>query len=108
VLEVGPGFGILTSALLERTSKVTAVEIEEGAVRYLREAFPQMDVIQGDFLEIEPPEFDLFISNVPYSISSPLLFHLLGMDFKRAVIMVQGSPNAWPPPPGTASTRAFP
>lgn len=89
VLEVGPGFGILTSALLERTSKVTAVEIEEGAVRYLREAFPQMDVIQGDFLEIEPPEFDLFISNVPYSISSPLLFHLLGMDFKRAVIMVQ-------------------
>jgi 16S rRNA (adenine1518-N6/adenine1519-N6)-dimethyltransferase len=89
VLEVGPGFGVLTSALLERTPKVTAVEIEEGAVRYLREAFPQMDVIQGDFLEIEPPEFDLFISNVPYSISSPLLFHLLGMDFKRAVIMVQ-------------------
>jgi len=89
VLEIGPGFGILTAALLERTSNVTAVEIEEGAVRYLRDSFPQMEVIQGDFLDIDPPEFDLFISNVPYSISSPLLFHLLDMNFKRAVIMVQ-------------------
>lgn len=89
VLEVGPGFGILTHALLERTAKVTAIEIEEGAVRYLRDTFPQMEVVQGDFLEIVPPGFDLFISNVPYSISSPLLFHLLEMDFKRAVIMVQ-------------------
>ena len=89
VLEVGPGFGILTAALLERTSKLTAIEIEEGAVRYLRDSFPQMDVIQGDFLETDPPQFDLFISNVPYSISSPLLFHLLDMQFKRAVIMVQ-------------------
>ncbi len=89
VLEVGPGFGILTTALLERTSLVTAVEIEEGAVRYLRDSFPQMDVVQADFLETDPPEFDLFISNVPYSISSPLLFHLLDMRFKRAVIMVQ-------------------
>ncbi|MHC1681148.1 MAG: 16S rRNA (adenine(1518)-N(6)/adenine(1519)-N(6))-dimethyltransferase RsmA [Methanomassiliicoccales archaeon] len=89
VLEVGPGFGILTTALLERTSKLTAIEIEEGAVRYLRDSFPQMDVIQGDFLETDQPEFDLFISNVPYSISSPLLFHLLDMKFKRAVIMVQ-------------------
>lgn len=89
VLEVGPGFGILTSALLERTSKLTAIEIEEGAVRYLRDSFPRMEVLQGDFLEIDPPRFDLFISNVPYSISSPLLFRLLDMDFERAVIMVQ-------------------
>ena len=89
VLEVGPGFGILTSALLERTSKLTAIEIGEGAVRYLRDTFPQMEVVQGDFLETDPPQFDLFISNVPYSISSPLLFHLLDMKFKRAVIMVQ-------------------
>lgn len=89
VLEVGPGFGILTSSLLERTSNLTAIEIEEGAVRYLRDSFPRMEVLQGDFLEIDPPRFDLFISNVPYSISSPLLFRLLDMDFKRAVIMVQ-------------------
>jgi len=89
VLEVGPGFGILTSSLLERTSNLTAIEIEEGAVRYLRDSFPRMEVLQGDFLEIDPPRFDLFISNVPYSISSPLLFRLLDMDFERAVIMVQ-------------------
>lgn len=89
VLEVGPGFGILTAALLERTPKVTAIELEEGAVNYLRDAFPQMEVIHGDFLQVRPPPFDLFISNVPYSISSPLLFRLLDLDFRRAVVMVQ-------------------
>ena len=89
VLEVGPGFGILTSALLERTPNVTAVELEEGAARYLKDAFPQLNVIQGDFLKVDVPAFDLLISNVPYSISSPLLFRLLDLDFKRAVVMVQ-------------------
>jgi 16S rRNA (adenine1518-N6/adenine1519-N6)-dimethyltransferase len=89
VLEVGPGFGALTAPLLERTSQVTAIELEEGAVRYLRDTFPQLKVIQGDFLEVEAPPFDLFISNLPYSLSSPLLFHLLEMDFRRAVVMVQ-------------------
>jgi 16S rRNA (adenine1518-N6/adenine1519-N6)-dimethyltransferase len=89
VLEVGPGFGILTSALLQRTDKVTAVELEAGAVNYLKDSYPQVNVIQGDFLEVDVPPFDLFISNVPYSISSPLLFHLLEMEFKRAIIMVQ-------------------
>jgi 16S rRNA (adenine1518-N6/adenine1519-N6)-dimethyltransferase len=89
VLEVGPGFGTLTRALLDRTDMVTAIELEEGAVRYLRETFPRLEVIQGDFLAIDVPRFDLFISNVPYSISSPLLFRLLEMDFRRAVLMVQ-------------------
>jgi len=89
VLEVGPGFGILTSALLQRTQNVTAVELEEGAVNYLKEVHPQVNVIQGDFLKLQVPPFDLFISNVPYSISSPLIFHLLELDFERAVVMVQ-------------------
>ena len=89
VLEVGPGFGTLTAALVERTADLTVVELEEGAVRYLRDTFPQVRVIQGDFLEVEVPPFDLFISNLPYSLSSPLLFHLLEMDFRRAVVMVQ-------------------
>ena len=89
VLEVGPGFGILTGALAERADDVTAVELEAGAANYIRDAYPKVNVIQGDFLELTPPPFDLFISNVPYSISSPLLFHLLDMDFRRAVVMVQ-------------------
>lgn len=89
VLEVGPGFGILTAAILERTSNVVAIEVEKGAVEYLRATYPQMVVLEGDFLKLPPPQFDLFISNVPYRISSPLLFRLLEMDFRRAVIMVQ-------------------
>ncbi len=89
VLEVGPGFGILTEVLLQRTQDVTAIELEPGAVRFLRDRYPQVNVLEGDFLEVNVPPFDLFLSNVPYSISSPLLFRLLDMDFKRAVIMVQ-------------------
>jgi 16S rRNA (adenine1518-N6/adenine1519-N6)-dimethyltransferase len=89
VLEVGPGFGILTAALLQKTQNVTAIELEAGAVSYLKDAYPELNVIQGDFLEADVPPFDLFISNVPYSISSPLLFRLLELNFKRAVIMVQ-------------------
>jgi 16S rRNA (adenine1518-N6/adenine1519-N6)-dimethyltransferase len=89
VLEVGPGFGILTAALLQKTQNVTAIELEAGAVSYLKDAYPELNVIQGDFLEADVPPFDLFISNVPYSISSPLLFRLLELYFKRAVIMVQ-------------------
>lgn len=89
VLEVGPGFGILTEALVRKADDVTAVELEAGAANYIKETYPKVNVIQGDFLEVEPPPFDLFISNVPYSISSPLLFHLLDMDFRRAVVMVQ-------------------
>ncbi|MDD1772878.1 MAG: 16S rRNA (adenine(1518)-N(6)/adenine(1519)-N(6))-dimethyltransferase RsmA [Methanomassiliicoccales archaeon] len=89
VLEVGPGFGILTEALVRKADDVTAVELEAGAANYIKDTYPEVNVIQGDFLEVEPPPFDLFISNVPYSISSPLLFHLLDMRFQRAVVMVQ-------------------
>ena len=48
-----------------------------------------MELIEEDALEPEWPKFDRFISNIPYSISSPLIFKLLDHDFKVAVIMVQ-------------------
>ena len=48
-----------------------------------------MELIEGDALDVEWPTFDRFISNIPYSISSPLIFKLLDQDFKMAVIMVQ-------------------
>ncbi len=49
----------------------------------------KVEMVQGDALEVELPSFDRFISNVPYSISSPLIFRLLEHEFKSAIIMVQ-------------------
>ncbi len=76
VLEIGGGAGALTSRLLERYS-VTVVELDRDLARFLETEFPQAEVVQGDATEVELPEFDACVSNLPYSASSPLLFRLL-------------------------------
>ncbi|OPY34201.1 MAG: putative ribosomal RNA small subunit methyltransferase A [Methanomassiliicoccales archaeon PtaU1.Bin124] len=90
VLEVGPGLGMLTERLLLKTERLQAIELDSKLVPFLTERFGnKLDLIVGDALEIRWPRFDKFISNVPYNISSPLIFKLLEHDFSSAIIMVQ-------------------
>jgi 16S rRNA (adenine1518-N6/adenine1519-N6)-dimethyltransferase len=90
VLEVGPGLGVLTSRLVPRAGKVIAIELDRAIASYVRSEFGgQVELIEGDALDADWPRFDRFISNIPYSISSPLIFKLLDQDFRSAVIMVQ-------------------
>jgi 16S rRNA (adenine1518-N6/adenine1519-N6)-dimethyltransferase len=90
VMEVGPGLGVLTQLLLPKASKVRCIELDKGTIAYLKERFGNaIDLIEGDALELEWPKFDRFISNLPYSISSPLIFKLLDYEFERGIIMVQ-------------------
>lgn len=90
VLEVGPGLGVLTQFLIERTDKVFTIELDKRMATFIAERYgAKVEMVQGDALEVEFPRFDKFISNVPYSISSPLIFKLLEHDFKSAIIMVQ-------------------
>ena len=89
VLEVGPGLGVLTSRLVPRAGKVIAIELDRAIASYARSAFGNVELIEDDALHARWPVFDRFISNIPYSISSPLIFKLLDHDFKVAVIMVQ-------------------
>ncbi len=90
VLEVGPGLGILTDILLERAGSVIGIEMDRGIMAYLTERYgDRMILIGGDALKVPFPEFDRFISNMPYSISSPLIFKLLEHRFRKGVIMVQ-------------------
>ena len=90
VLEVGPGLGVLTRFLVEKADKVITVELDRKLAAYIQDRFgAKVEMVQGDALEVELPSFDRFISNVPYSISSPLIFRLLEHEFKSAVIMVQ-------------------
>ena len=92
ILEVGPGIGNLTEFLLEGSDRVFAVEKDPGMVDILRQRFAGrggIEIISGDVLKIMLPAFDKVISNIPYSISSPLTFMLLKKPFKKAVITYQ-------------------
>ncbi len=90
VLEVGPGYGVLTERLVGLSSDVKAIELEpELAAHIERLLGDRVDVIVGDALKLEWPRFDVFVSNLPYSVSTPIIFKLLEHDFRRAVVMVQ-------------------
>lgn len=79
VLEIGPGMGVLTKYLHANESlDFHAIEIDSESVVYLHEHYPQLHVIEGDFLALNLAE--LFsepfavIGNFPYNISSQILF----------------------------------
>ncbi|UCD92041.1 MAG: ribosomal RNA small subunit methyltransferase A [Methanobacteriota archaeon] len=89
VLEIGPGLGTLTRILAKRAKKVIAVELDSLIAEYLKKDLPDVEIIQGDILKIEVPEFDKVVSNLPFKISSPVTFKLLGHEFKEAILMYQ-------------------
>ena len=78
VIEIGPGMGMLTQFLLKKDYKTQVVEIDRESVSYLRRNYPNLNIYDGDFLEINlkekyPFSFAL-IGNFPYNISSQILF----------------------------------
>jgi 16S rRNA (adenine1518-N6/adenine1519-N6)-dimethyltransferase len=90
VLEVGAGLGILTWELSFKARRVIAYESDTRLGAYLREGLPMnVDLRIADALEEEWPPFDKMVSNVPYSISSPLLFKLIASEFAMAVLLLQ-------------------
>lgn len=97
VLEIGPGLGALTAALMARGFDVTAVEISQAMSLRLRELMPGLSVVQQDFLKAVPEElpghpFSAVASNLPYSISTPAVARLCEpgfMSVSRAVLMLQ-------------------
>lgn len=82
VLEIGPGMGILTQFLINQPLiDLVAIEIDHESVIYLHKHFPNLKVIEGDFLQLDlqkifPGEFYI-IGNFPYNISSQIFFKLL-------------------------------
>jgi 16S rRNA (adenine1518-N6/adenine1519-N6)-dimethyltransferase len=95
VLEIGPGKGVLTEALLRAGAVVTAVEIDESLLGYLTEHFSdeidggRLKLVLGDAARCALPATDLIVANLPYSVSSKILFRVLRMDFSEAVLMFQ-------------------
>ena len=103
VLEIGPGPGVLTEALLETGCQVTAIEIDSVAVTHLKEAFrPEIEsgnftVLEGDALKEKwPDSLTKVIANIPYQISSPLVEELTRyqrnprtQELEKVVLLVQ-------------------
>ncbi|CUG90224.1 ribosomal RNA adenine dimethylase family protein, putative [Bodo saltans] len=96
VLEIGPGTGNLTEKLLLAAKKVIAFEIDPRMVAELNKRFQnsplwsKLEIIKGNCLDFDFPYFDKCVANVPYAISSALVFKLLkNPTFKCAVLMFQ-------------------
>ncbi len=95
VLEIGPGTGSMTSLLYNKVKKYTAVEIDFRVIEELRNKFPSIEVINKDFLDIDLNSYSgeklRIIGNIPYNITSPILFKLIENRnvIKDATIMTQ-------------------
>jgi len=96
VLEIGPGQGALTEALLRRGARVTAIEIDRDLVPTLRDRLPQVKVVEGDALELDwnevaaPPTPGAYLlsGNIPYNITSPLLDKALTPPRPRRIVFL--------------------
>ena len=102
IVEVGPGLGALTQFILPKVRRLDLVELDRDLATYLEANIPSMecqvffyrqDVLEFDFGALSRAEGQqlIVLGNLPYNITSPLIFHLLESRscLKRAVFMVQ-------------------
>ncbi|TFY97933.1 16S rRNA (adenine(1518)-N(6)/adenine(1519)-N(6))-dimethyltransferase RsmA [Ramlibacter rhizophilus] len=83
MVEIGPGLAALTQPLVERVGKLTVIELDRDLAARLR-GHPQLEVIEADVLQVDFGALAeragapiRVVGNLPYNISSPILFHLL-------------------------------
>ena len=98
VVEIGPGLGSLTLALLEVTNKVTVVEIDSRLAARLSETLKthgaaEINIVNQDALQIReiPGAPTKLVANLPYNVSVPVLLHFLELfpTIDSGVVMVQ-------------------
>jgi 16S rRNA (adenine1518-N6/adenine1519-N6)-dimethyltransferase len=79
LIEIGPGLGALTQPLLERCGKLTVIELDRDLAARLRKN-AALNVIEADVLKVDFAALGTrlrIVGNLPYNISTPILFHLL-------------------------------
>ena len=97
VLEIGPGTGNMTVRILDQVKNVIACEVDPRMVAELQKRVQgtpfqsKLQIMVGDVIKTDLPFFDVCVANVPYQISSPLVFKLLlhRPFFRCAVLMFQ-------------------
>jgi 16S rRNA (adenine1518-N6/adenine1519-N6)-dimethyltransferase len=82
LVEIGPGLGAMTNPLVARCTRLTVIELDRDLAARLRKR-PELDVIESDVLKVDfgalATQFGAklrVVGNLPYNISTPLLFHL--------------------------------
>jgi 16S rRNA (adenine1518-N6/adenine1519-N6)-dimethyltransferase len=83
LVEIGPGLGAMTQPVLARCERLTVIELDRDLAARLRRT-PRLDVVESDVLKVDVGALAdrlggrlRVIGNLPYNISSPILFHLL-------------------------------
>lgn len=97
VVEIGPGRGALTDILAERAGRLIAVEVDRALAAMLRERYERRNnvlIAEADVLEVSLGELAagpyVLVGNVPYYITTPILFHALERPrAERSVYLVQ-------------------
>lgn len=93
VIEIGPGMGVLTRHLVARGLPLTALEVDTESIAYLQQHYPSgVQVLHSDVLKHTfAPQPMAWIGNLPYNISSPILFRLLEQRqwVQQGVFMLQ-------------------
>ena len=97
VVEIGPGQGALTQHLMESVGHLTLIELDDGLVERLRpqvDARPGTELIHQDVLTVDLPqrikgwEGVRVVGNIPYNITTPILFHLLERPRPRSIVLM--------------------
>ena len=103
VIEIGPGFGVLTKFLLEKAGKVVSIEIDtrlKEVLDYTLSEYDNFEFVQSDALKIDlkkliekkfPQKKIVVVANLPYYVTTPIITKLLesDLDLESITIMVQ-------------------
>ena len=84
IIEIGPGFGVLSEGILKKAKRVIAIEKDKRLVEILKDRFgdfPNLEIINKDILKVDFRDLKLaketkVIGNLPYYITTPIIFHL--------------------------------
>ncbi len=96
VVEIGPGLGILTAALLGSGASLVAVELDRDLAAFLRETFPDLRLVEADAMRVNwselcPGEGWGVVSNLPYNVGTHVVMQLIRLPatFQRITVMLQ-------------------
>jgi 16S rRNA (adenine1518-N6/adenine1519-N6)-dimethyltransferase len=96
VVEIGPGLGILTAALVEAGAELTAVELDRDLAEHVRTTFPtvrlvEADAMKVDWVELCPGSDHKVVANLPYNVGTSLTMQLVRLPatFRSITVMLQ-------------------
>ncbi|MHC1576626.1 MAG: 16S rRNA (adenine(1518)-N(6)/adenine(1519)-N(6))-dimethyltransferase RsmA [Methanosarcinaceae archaeon] len=92
VLEIGGGIGNLTERIAKHAGSVIVIELDRRLADVLHDRFDNcsnVEIIHADVLDLDLPDFNKVVANLPYSISSPITFKLFKKGFELGILMYQ-------------------